>query len=271
MPTPSRIVYYRRPKRRKPFPRARLYLFLGLILVVVLSWGLRYLANLPYLRIQRISVSGTKTIAPADVEATAKRAIAGTRWWVIPRDHLFLISSRELAATLERAFPSAEKIVVRKKIPPALAIIVTERTLWGIYCQKLEAIGPCFYIDRAGIAYGELTSSEGSLIRTIYAPWPVSPGGQALKTSLIDFYGRAAVALERLPAKLIGLELAPSTPRDARLLLDEGWYLIVPVERDPGEWTGILRTVLDREIGPRRPSLEYVDLRFGSKVFYKFK
>ena len=51
----------------------------------------------------------------------------------------------------------------------------------------------------------------------------------------------------------------------------EGWSVIVTRAKEPELWLPVLRTLLTEEIKGRRNQLEYLDLRFGNKVFYKFR
>ncbi len=271
MPTPSRIVYYGRVKPRKPFPKAPLVVIVVVIVIAALGVGLWYLSNLPQIRIQKISVSGSRTLAPEEIQKKVSQAISGTRWYGFPNDNFFLLSSGSLERALEAAFPRVEAVRVNKKFPQGLSIVVTERFFWGIYCQKQEIIGPCVYIDRLGVAYEELDAFSGSLAPVIHAPEAPQLGAAVVSPALRELYERSEEALAGISAKLVSLEIATATPRDLKLALAEGWHLLVPRDSDPQQWVSVFKTVLDQEIGSRRSKLEYVDLRFGSKVFYKYR
>ena len=51
----------------------------------------------------------------------------------------------------------------------------------------------------------------------------------------------------------------------------EGWYILLNAKNEPNPSFNNLKLVLDTQIKEKRLKLEYIDLRFGKKVFYKLK
>lgn len=270
----SRVVYSRKPEPKKPIPKAIWYALAAFIALGILSAGVWYFINLPYFRVDRIDVSGVYQLPALDIERAAREALAGKQWFIFPKNNFFLISSYRTRDHLREAFPQAAKISVEKKFPNRLIVAVEERTLWGVVCTRPDAALPpesCFYIDRRGMAYEELASVEGWLIPIIYIPEKSALGTRVVPEATLDFFNQAKGALVAINGNLILLAVSSSTPSDIRLTLSENWDILVSSSRPPSEWMKILRTVLDKDIGDKRSNLEYVDLRFGNKVFYKFK
>lgn len=270
----SRIVYSRKPEPKKSIPKRVWYSLAVLIVLGIIGWGVWYLANLPYFRVDRIEISGVRRLPAPDIERAAAEAISGEQWLIFPRNNFFLVSSVRVRERLREAFPQAAEISVEKKFPDRLIIAVEERSLWGVVCSRPDAVLPpesCFYIDRRGTAYEELASVEGWLVPVIYIPQKSALGTQAVPEATLDFFNQAKGALASINGNLILLAVSSSTPSDVRLTLSENWDILVSSSRLPSEWVKILKTVLEKDIGEKRSQLEYVDLRFGNKVFYKFK
>ena len=55
------------------------------------------------------------------------------------------------------------------------------------------------------------------------------------------------------------------------IYLKEGWYVILNNENEPESSFNNLELVLGETVKEKRSKLEYVDLRFGNKVFFKLK
>jgi hypothetical protein len=55
------------------------------------------------------------------------------------------------------------------------------------------------------------------------------------------------------------------------IYLKEGWYILLNSKNEPNPSFNNLLLVLDSNIKEKRPQLEYIDLRFGNKVFFKYK
>jgi len=54
------------------------------------------------------------------------------------------------------------------------------------------------------------------------------------------------------------------------IVLKSGWFLVIDLETDFGRALENLTIALN-EIGERKEKLEYADLRFADKIFYRFK
>ncbi len=51
----------------------------------------------------------------------------------------------------------------------------------------------------------------------------------------------------------------------------EGWYILLNTKNEPNPSFNNLKLVFDTQIKEKRLKLEYIDLRFGQKVFFKLK
>mgnify|MGYP001615339281 CR=1 FL=1 len=243
-----------------------------LVLAPAFLAGLVYLMNLAALRTEKIEVYGALLLNAADVENEVRDDLSGKRWFFLPKNNFFMISTASLRAGLLNKFSQASEIKVAKKFPSGIAVTLEERALWGIYCVKDEAITrSCLYVDTRGIAYEDVSNVEGSLLPVIYAYRGAAAGAKVADEGLLDFFAKAKGAAAGIQADLLSLTLSTSTPEDVRLNFFEGWQAIVSRSRPPEEWAALLKTVLEKEIGVRRGQLDYVDLRFGNKVFYKYR
>lgn len=272
MPRESRIVYALKAKPPRPFPKRLVFWFAGIGLLLLLFAAVIYVANLPALAVNSIDVSGRDASAE-EIRQAVRTMLEGNLLLVIPRKNFFAVSGERIADELRRRFPEVASVRVNKEFPHRIIIRAEKRHLWGVYCRREGTALPagCAYLDVDGTVYEELESFAGWLLPVIYGSVPARLGEPAVPPGMLGFFGDAQAGLERIGAKLLVLSFATSTPDDARLSLAEGWYLLVTRSRPVAEWMGTLRTVLEKEIGERRPELEYVDLRFGAKVFYKFK
>ena len=275
MPSPSRIVYPVKPKARRPFPKRIAFVLLAPAALAALGGGLWYVANLPYLAVDRLEVRGARLLLPSEIEAAVRESIAGRgRWGFIPRSNFFAVSGEAIEKRLGERFSSIEHVDVGRRFPDRLVIEVKERTLWGVYCSRGDTDEPprsCAYLDTSGTAYEELSQFQGWLLPVIFGSGSVVLGTAPIPPATLAFFGQARAALAAVGGELLAVRLSTSTPADARLELAEGWELWVNVTRPTSEWSSALEAVLEQEIGARRPLLEYVDLRLGNKVFYKYR
>ena len=247
---------------------------LAVLLGFLISGALVYLARLDRLRVDQVELHGLVQLRDAAVASAVREAVGGTTWGFVPRDHFFLVSGEAIEHRLRGEFPQIRKIDVNKRFPDRLIATIEERMLWGVYCVgelPRVAARPCSYLDENGTAYEELAYFEGWLLPVIYGAAAPEIGAAAVSRATIEFFEQARQALADVGAYPLGLVLSTSTPTDGALRLAEGWQLLVVMDRPIPSWFDALETLLAAEIGARRQELEYIDLRFGNKVFYKYR
>lgn len=273
MRTESRVVYPVKAKPPKPFPlrtAAKVFAIAGILALGVGFW---YTMRLPALALNRVIVRGNARLPAGEIERVVLEALGGVRGRVFPKRNFFLANSGALEDTLTQRFPAAHSFRVAKDFPRTVTVEVRERDLWGIYCRRrgVEVASACAYLDTRGTAFEAVARFEGWLLPIIYGSDPPTLGTEAVSEATLERFSQARTALASAHARLLAMAVSTSTPDDLRLELAEGWHILVTASRPVDEWFGILRRVLSEEVGDRRAGLEYVDLRFGNKVFYKYR
>ena len=195
--------------------------------------------------------------------------------WVVPRSSILAASSAGIADGIKKEFPAIKNISVQKRFPDSLDIAVDERNFWGIFCNDLagSASSTCVMIDESGYAYAESPEPKGSLILKVRSDDAgVSVGDFAVRPETMD---RIRILAQKLP-EAAGVwaedfELRQDAPRDIRAAMAGGFHIFLRTDTDLANAMRVLKKVLDEEIGDRRSKLDYIDLRFGNKVFYKLR
>jgi cell division septal protein FtsQ len=236
-------------------------------LLIVFFIAALFVFRAPTFRIKEISVGGTRFLDPAILETEARASLEGFVFWIVPRDSIFILSSHGLGEAMKQKYPSIAAIEVSKRFPARLDIQVRERSLWGISCVTGGEV--CAYIDRDGELYDTLAEVRGWIVPMIYrAPGVSSP--ERISPELMSRYTEAVESLLPSEVRILWMSEATSTP-DLRFGTAEGWEIIVPEARPVSEWALLLQSILAEEVRARRAELEYVDIRFGNKVFYRFR
>lgn len=294
----SRVVYPNRKKeaRRRVFAFA--FLVFGVFaLVGLLGFGLYSFAHLEKFRIKNISVEGTRALSQEEIRASAFRALGGSVAFVIPGNNWFAASSRHVAEALQKEFPRIRSVLVKKSFPDGMKISVEERTEWGVYCRKIsnlksqisnqdtmdattsaqmtidEEKSVCGYIDRDGVLFGYPLEIFGTLLPVILddSSAEIREGDAVASRDALSFFETARDQAKReFSVAFTGLEILKELPDDYRLRTREGWYVLVPRAGDQTFWLSPLKALLEHEL-QNRPGLEYIDVRFGNKMFYKRK
>lgn len=278
----GRILYtprdYKKPVK-KDFSQKKIWfwaIFFGLAIIIT---GSVYLLNLSYWQIKKVEIKGLVVLDSAEVKSKIDNFISGQRFSLLPQSSYPLFNSNELALLLKQGFPRLEQVVVNKIFPDALEVNFKERELFGVFCsspqifQEETGDSQCVYIDKNGLAYEPAPVSSGSLLLKVKSDaGEVGVGSLVLEKSLLDDVIFLAGELE----KIIGLkpavfEILSKVSSEIKVETNEGFKIIFKRGGDFETSFRALKTILEQEIKDKRSQLEYIDLRFGNKVFYRFK
>lgn len=131
----------------------------------------------------------------------------------------------------------------------------------------------CGYMDSTGIVYESAPEPRGNLIIVIRT----DTQDTAMPRQAVDIGAMAQIRAlaEKLPTETgvtpAGFELHTRVPSEIRASASEGFTLVFRREDDVSATLRVLKRVLNEEIKDKRKHLDYIDLRFGNKVFYKLR
>ncbi|MFH9073347.1 cell division protein FtsQ/DivIB [Streptomyces alboflavus] len=171
---PSRPSRPRRPRlpRALRAPRVRLLIVLVLVLAVLAGGGAWVFYGSPWLRVERVTTSGTVVLKPHEV-----REIAG----VPVGEPLISVDSGAIEERLRRKLPRIDSVDVVRSWPHGIALKVTERTP----VLLIEKGGKFIEVDAKGVRFATVEKA---------------PKGTPLLEMATDPSGSAAASLRRFDA-----------------------------------------------------------------------
>lgn len=280
----SRIIYNPVPRLPKPklFSRKRVMGLGALFLFSVFFVGAIYLLRIPYWRVVDIQIKGIETLSAEEVKEKVAEFLIGEYVFFIPRNSMFFLGTKGIVTSLKQGFPPIAQVSFKKIFPHTLEVLVEERKTFGLFCNSLrqtpeevkDAAPPfCVYIDSQGIGYEVAPEASGSLIVKIRSDVPeVNVGSHVVAVSTMERMKFLSVELKRsADIDVVGFELLSKVPSEIRVISAEGFLLIFKLDDDFQNVFRVLKTVLDEEIKEKRSLLDYIDARFGNKVFYKMR
>ena len=260
--------YYKR--RKGANLRTKFFIcFLSLFLLISAVWGFFWI---PYFRISNIEAVGADS--EPDVKGAILSYLASHNRFFLPNNHYALLSTGRISAVLkESGFGLAS---VAKAFPDTLIIKFDKSEPWLIYCLPAEALakaGPpdCYYVNAKGIL-GERTPhfSESPLPQiSLKNSNNVKIGDGVISGEGVAFLKNWLEALKTIDAPPAAIEFSGET--ELKIFLKEGWFIYLPKNSDPQKLFYDLKLLLDQKIKEARPKLEYIDLRFENKAFYKLR
>ncbi len=265
----SKVKEYRQKKRRYIL----IFSCAGLILVLGGLVGLSYVHRF---QIQDVSVSGNIVTETKDVKAVVMETIAGRRFGVFSKKNKFIYPEDLVVENLKNRFPRFEAVSIRER-DRVVEVTVIERKGDYLWCgtDPDHAIDPCYFLDYTGVAFSLAPQfSRGVYFRFYSQDTDVVPGSVVFSekeftdmNTLIE--GIHTLGFDPVSIVVTAFDNEYVTLSDGvRVIVDPRDDVVTTLET----FTSALKdSVLQKKMKSNQSGLEYFDLRFSNKVYYKFR
>ena len=263
---------------KKPLPlktrrrRLRAAIIAGGVLVFLLCvWGVHWYSYRPSMRIQTVSVRGAMLQDPNEIIDYAHHMLAQSPNQFIAHDGILSYPKDELNAALMKDFPRLKSVRIGRAGPFSTTLIINidERSPFALWCTALHE---CYAFDDAGLLFAPADRAGKPQLPYVFS------GG-------VD--ESAPIGKVFLPQKLQGIldllqrmreaRFEPGTievnnDQDFSVDLQNGYTIKASFNQDPDTILHNLELVaVSPQLRGKEQDLEYIDLRFGDRVYYKFK
>ena len=244
---------------------------LVLVSLALVAGGFVFLSRLPALRIAEVRVEGVAEPFTGEIAARARAELSGAYGFLVPKSNSFLYPREALAAAILDAFPRLASAKLERDGLTALTIRVAPRTAAALWCG-----GPsshCYAIDHSGVIYEEVPPEENSALLVIRGGrGAAEPVGGSLLTPE-RFRELLSFALYLKDRGLAADALAITPEGDYRFGLSGGAELRLAGTQAFGIVRENFEAVLSSDDFKKKSlaGLEYIDLRFGNKIYYREK
>jgi len=258
----------------------------GLFLLFILALGaLIYFAIFSdFFQLKEVQIKGNEKIKTQDilnvVEPKAEKSIRVASTKIFFSKSLLLIGSQNIQQELLSRFPEIGTVYVEKKIPRTLIVEVHEREPFAEICQPS---GECFIVDHIGVAFEKsaILKEEESLeinvleVRKRGLTLWLEDQIEAHLGQLImrpDYLRSIDIAYKNLEQGMdLPIEKITFSGDDrVNIKTEQGFRIYFSMERSMEDQLFNLGLVLEEKISAKDLiGLEYIDLRFGNRVYYK--
>lgn len=252
-------------KEKKPILKRRWFwvLILGLFITAALIYFLFFFE--PF-QISNIIILGAEKISSDKLGQSVERGIG--------LKSIFFADTHKIESQVLEEFPTVEKVLVKRKLPGAIVVDITERAPIGVYCAG-EA-GPdlkCFLIDKNGIIFQAFQGlgDDFVIIRQGIEDGNLYAGKSILAKNIADTISKIQNNLKSNFQINLGKALVTS-PLRLDVATSEGWNIYFSLGQSPNIDEQLLKLdlLLQGEItAEARKSLRYIDLRFSDRAYYK--
>jgi len=277
-------------RRHRAILNKFLFSFFGLLAIFILS---AYLSHLNSLNISEIEISGNKTIDTEAVKETVQEQISGKYLWLFPKTNILYYSKSNIKNKLLDEFKRIKSVDLSILPTQAgknniLQIFLTERTAAYIWCGEtpVSDVGrpetgrptseTCYFMDADGYVFDEAPYFSGEVYFKFY-------GSADLGSYFSKQNFKQLISFRDI---LLGIGLKPialyvTNDGDVQVFLSGGASLATDPKimfKADADFQNIAENLeaalttepLQSEFKNKYSTLQYIDLRFNNKVYYKF-
>lgn len=266
-----------RARRRR---RRIIILSLAAGALLLLLGGVIWLAHAPFMRITAVQVSGQTTLNATDVANRVLADISGSYLYLFPRDNIFLYPKYKTEVALSAQVPTIAKVSINAKDFHTLSVVVTERARKALWCDaSFTTEELCFWLDQDGVAYAdEHQGFSVEIASTSYERYygPLPDGVLPLQFLNTDQFHALSALVDALAQNQAGnpiQSIKVHSVNEVRVTFADNFVLIFSLSAPGADVYQRFLLILksDAFAGHVLSDFEYLDMRFGDKIYYKLR
>jgi len=258
---------YQNPKnlQKQNKLKRKISVFGIILLIIIIILFIYVLLFSPYLKIQQIEINGLNNIKEKDLRQIIDFEL--NRGIIFKHNNILLFSINSLKENIESNYV-LEWLEIKKKIyPPQIQISLLEKVSALTYITDEN----CFNIDIQGFIIEKCNSFSSDFIQIRNANnQNTEIGQQVLKPEVINYIINLNEALKGQGTNIRTFIIVSADSSDLRILTEQGFEIYFNTNLEINDQLTRLNILIREEIGEDNlDNIDYIDLRFGEKVFYR--
>lgn len=239
-----------------------------IIAIVLLGYGIRYVTHQESLTLETITVEGGETISHDLVRSKVEGVLKGDYFYIIPYHFAYLYPHRAITEAVNQ-IPRITNVVVRRISRKELSITFDEYMPSALWCRFKDTPPDCYFINDAGYAFAKAPLLEGGVLVRHYASGEEEfHEGEVISPAILNSMN---IFLNLLNDKIQFrvTDVVHTKDGDIEFYINGGGRVLVSETMNATETFDTLVTILTaKEFTHIKPgNFNYIDLRFGKKVF----
>lgn len=236
-----------------------------------------------FFQISRVEVEGNKFITEKEISDSVRFGLVGNVYGFIPSTHIAFFPKEKLKINLSDKYPRLERIIFYRENLNVIKVSVVERKPEALWCENNNH---CSFVDHEGYVYADAPKFSPG----VFLEWSSGPGDKPWSDRQPiepEYFGKLISVSEMLSSilkKVSGnrwqvtkVEKGEADDWMFGVSDREGqddWKIFVNGKNELEEIAQSLNVALDG-MGATAvatgalPKIDYADLRFGNKIFYR--
>ncbi|MES2224188.1 MAG: hypothetical protein V4469_04625 [Patescibacteria group bacterium] len=257
-------------KEKKEFKIPKRY-WIYVVLIIAIFVGVIHILRLPEYQIRDVDVEGAVITREQDIKDITQEFFGYTYFYIIPQSNIWLYPKEKILERI-RALTSVASVSVDLDNNGILHVYLKDKDNKYLICRTSN--DECFYMNEEGYIFSKAPAVEGNAFLTFKTD---------SNDDLLGTYFLTKVKIENIlnfisKLKILGLEVDIvdiKNDNEINLTLSGGTIFTVSLEKDLDDTIINIKTLLtSQEFMEKSGGLEkidYIDLRYGKKAFWKMK
>ena len=251
--------------------RRELKIKLVLILVIVFSFllGVSALSKIDFLNIREFKINGNYVVKSENLNKIIDKNLEGNYFWLFSKKNILIYPKSKIKEEIIETFPRIKKINLDLDLPNFLNVDIEERKPYVLWCKNLSP-AVCYYADKEGYIFSETEEPVLDELFRYYTNNNLSLRQNILKPEKfreIDSFIKFIEGVGLVPYKFV------ETKKEYEIYFGDFGSKIIfnenqNIKRVMNNFQSVLNMKEFSDIENFK-KLEYLDLRFGNKIFYK--
>lgn len=282
-------LFKKRGESRKKRAAWRPWLYPAIGLVTAIGW-IWFLAFSNTFRVTQVEITGNVKIPTWEIRDSIDGLMESRRWLVIPKRTMLFLTENDIVTYLQDAFV-LESVEVQKDPPHKITVTVKERVS-SIFMQLSD--GSQAMLDLEGVVvrtyrpeealditrrYGPNLNEEPDPIEGLYVllndgDETVDLRDRTVKPEVVN----AVIMIPKLVTENFSQAVEVGEMRTenfrtstVKVVTNEGWSIYVDAAQSLPSQISNAASVIREKVGGDKPRLDYIDVRFDEKVFFKLR
>lgn len=261
---------------------------IGLVTIFLLVGFVIFIFNLSFLRVNNINIIGQTSADQGVVKEFINSQLAGHYLGLIPKNSVFFVSKKILMNSLMKKFPGLAKVTIEWPDLNSLSVTVLDRESKILWCLDIPK-DKCYYVAPDGHIYQEAPSFSDSLYIELHSKRAgvvkigdkvIEPQALIRANAFLNFVKSSISLWPETGLKLSRAEVYSQNDFVAILIKpsEPNWQSKIMFNTDQianniiTNYHSVLKNdKFRKDLEASNNKLEYLDIRFPGKVFYRFK
>ena len=268
---------YIRKKRERLFIKIGVFFLVLIMLIGIVS----YVSHRKEIRISKVELYGGVLVRQSDIEAEILQFLYGSYFWLFPKGNVFLYPKNSLENYLKEKFKRIDTIDIQRKKFDSLSVKITERKPEALWCDlpvpEMGTPEHCYFMDSNSTIFVEAPYFSGDAYFKYYGLMSTSTTviGREYMASSTQFSDISKFISDIRKLSVSPVYLLAKDNGEFTLVLSTGAEIYFDTKESLSKTSSNLNALLSSDVFPTSSdptiNVDYIDLRFGNKLFYRLK